>query len=288
MHRLLSLTVAALACMLPAAPVLAQASGAQGAGTMVALAPHRAVYDLSLVSSRGPKAIDAARGRIAFDFSGDACTGYALSFRQVTVLQTSESGSRTSDLRTTTFEDGKGKSLRFKSETRFDTAPPRVIDGEAVFDPKGRFRVDVRKPVPEKAEGDGDDLVFPTGHLARIIQAARAGETTLTVRVFDGSDDGKKIYDTLTVIGKRIPAGQSDATEPAAQAPALRALDRWPVSISYFAPGEGERTPVYVIGFDLYENGISRALRIDYGDFSLRGDMKQLDLLPASDCRPKP
>lgn len=280
MHR--SLIVPAIAVFFAAihAPAFAQ-KGTQP----VPLAPHRAVYDLSLVSSQGPKAIDSAKGRIAFDFSGDACTGYALSFRQVTVLQTSESGSRTSDLRTTTFEDGKGRSLVFKSETRFDSAPPKLIDGEAKFDEAGRLRVDVRKPVRETAQGNGADIVFPTGHLARIIEAARAGDTTLTVRVFDGSDDGKKIYDTLTVIGKRIPAGQADATEPAAQAAALKALDRWPVSISYFAPGEGERTPVYVIGFDLYENGISRELRINYGDFALKGEMKQLDLLPASDCK---
>ncbi len=281
MHRPLTLSALVALTLGAGSPAFAQA-----AGQPVTLAPHRAVYDLSLVSSQGPKAIDAARGRIAFDFSGDACTGYALSFRQVTVLQTTESGSRTSDLRTTTFEDGKGKSLKFKSETRFDAAPVKQIDGEASFDDAGRLVVSVRKPVPDNAKGDGADLLFPTGHLARIIQAARAGETTLTVRVFDGSDDGKKVYDTLAVIGKRIPAGQADATEPAAQAPALKALDRWPVSISYFAPGEGERTPVYVIAFDLYENGISRALRIDYGDFSLKGEMKQLDLLPASDCKP--
>ena len=281
MHRSLTLSAITVLCLGASAPAHAQV-----AGQPVALAPHRAVYDLSLVSSQGPKAIDSARGRIAFDFSGDSCTGYALSFRQVTVLQTTESGSRTSDLRTTTFEDGKGKSLKFKSETRFDAAPVKQIDGEATFDSAGRLVVNVRKPVRENAEGDGADIVFPTGHLARIIQSARAGDTTLNIRVFDGSDDGKKVYDTLTVIGKRIPAGKSDATEPAAQAAALKALDRWPVSISYFAPGEGERTPVYVIAFDLYENGISRALKIDYGDFSLKGEMKQLDMLPVSDCKP--
>lgn len=283
MHRSLIIPALAVLCVALDAPAFAQTGGQP-----IALAPHRAVYDLSLVSSQGPKAIDSAKGRIAFDFSGDACMGYALSFRQVTVLQTAESGSRTSDLRTTTFEDGKGRSLVFKSESRFDAAPPKLIDGEAKFDETGRLRVDVRKPVRETAQGDGSDIVFPTGHLARIIEAARVGETTLTVRVFDGSDDGKKIYDTLAVIGKRIPAGQADAAEPAAQTPTLKALDRWPVSISYFAPGEGERTPVYVIGFDLYENGISRELRINYGDFALKGEMKQLDLLPVSDCKPKP
>lgn len=250
----------------------------------IKLAPHRAVYDLSLTSSRGPKGIEAASGRIAFDFTGDACTGYALSFRQVTVLTTGESGARTSDLRTTTFEDPAGTNLRFKTQSRFDNAAGKDVDGTASVDAKGRFTIQINRPARDKAEADEPGILFPTAHLVRIIEAARAGDTTLNVRVFDGSDDGKKIYDTLTVIGKVIPAGKVDGLEPAALHPDLKALDRWPVSISYFGPGEGERTPAYVIAFDLYENGISRALKIDYGDFSIAGDMKQMDVLKSSDC----
>jgi hypothetical protein len=267
----------ALAFIAVLLPMSAQAS-------TIKLAPHRAVYDLLLTGSSGPKGIEAASGRMAFDFTGDACTGYALTFRQVTVLSTAESGTRTSDLRTTTFEDGAGKSLRFKSQSRFDNAPTKDIDGSASIDAKGRFNVKVNRPVPDKADTDETGILFPSAHLVKIIEAARAGETTFTVRVFDGSDDGKKIYDTLSVIGKLIPAGKVDGLEAAAQHPDLTKLNRWPVSVSYYGPGEGERTPIYVIAFDLYENGISRALKIDYGDFSLAGEMKQLDMLKPTDC----
>ena len=34
--------------------------------------------------------------------------------------------------------------------------------------------------------------------------------------------------------------------------------------------------PVYAIGFELYENGISRELRLDYGDFIIDGTMSSL------------
>lgn len=89
---------------------------------------------------------------------------------------------------------------------------------------------------------DGADLVFPTEHLLRILAAAKAGQTSLSVRVFDGAEDGKKVYDTLALIGKRIAPGDSANLEPAAKVDALTKLARWPVSISYYAPGEGERT----------------------------------------------
>ena len=61
---------------------------AQTASERVVLAPHRAVYDLVLDSTKPSGNIETAKGRIAFEFTGDACEGYALSFRQVTQLGT--------------------------------------------------------------------------------------------------------------------------------------------------------------------------------------------------------
>ncbi len=57
------------------------------------------------------------------------------------------------------------------------------------------------------------------------------------------------------------------------------------MSISYFEPGAGERTPVYVLSFDLFENGVSGALKLDFGDFSLRGEMKRLEILETASCK---
>ena len=56
----------------------------------VLLAPHRAIYDLKLSKSRGSRGIEAVRGRIVYDFSGNACEGYELQFRQVSELDSGE------------------------------------------------------------------------------------------------------------------------------------------------------------------------------------------------------
>ena len=67
-------------------------------------------------------------------------------------------------------------------------------------------------------------------------------------------------------------------------------LTRWPVTISYFDKTEpeiqqsGEQTPVYSIGFELYENGISRALVLSYPDFTISGEMTSLELKAAKPC----
>ena len=60
------------------------------------------------------------------------------------------------------------------------------------------------------------------------------------------------------------------------------------MTISYFdhAVGEksGEQTPVYAITFELYENGISRALMLDYNNFSISGELKTLEIKDSKAC----
>ena len=62
-------------------------------------------------------------------------------------------------------------------------------------------------------------------------------------------------------------------------------LRHWPVTISYFEKKNGvDETPFYVMSFVVYENGIGRSLKIDYGDFSLSGQLTRLDILPETPC----
>jgi len=275
----------ALALLAAAVPASVQAPSpaiAQGASRAINLAPHRAVYDLSLARSGGSRGVESARGRIALDFGGDACEGYALKYRQVTVLESGETGGRTADLRTTTFEDGEGRSFRFKTDSALQSGAPTSVDGEAEREPS-EIEVRLRRPKRDSFPIPADTL-FPSAHMKRLIEAARVGETTISVKVFDGSDDGRKVYDTLAVIGRRIEPGPIES-EPASKHEALAKTARWPVTLSYFAPGDGERTPIYVISFEMYENGVSRALTLDYGEFALKGAVQSIEMLPPSACQ---
>lgn len=268
------LTMAAAAAPAPQDP------SAKPGDAPVRLAGHRAVYDLSLAQSRGTRSVESVSGRIVIDFSGDACKGYTMQTRQVTVLDSSESGDRMSDLRNSTYESGDGKSLRFKTTTILNGTPSAPVDGSAETSADA---VKVRLKEPKRDQFSDNGLVlFPSHHMRRLIEAARAGESTLSVKVFDGSDDGRKVYDTLAVIGRAsaAPAAAAERDKPL-RAGELAGMRRWPVTLSYFTQGEGERMPIYTLTFDLYENGVSGALRLDYGDFSIAGDMTRLDLAKA-------
>lgn len=266
--------------------VLASLTGVSFAQTAqperVVLAPHRAVYDLKLDTAKPSRSVDGARGRIAFDFTGDACEGYALSFRQVTVIESTETGARNIDVRTTNFEDGEGKLFRFKTQAAVGGRVDDRVDGVAEKR-ESNFRVQIRQPKADRFEF-GADVIFPSEHLKRVIQAARAGSSTYNVQVYDGSDEGKQIYDTFAVIGRKIEAGPLDKLEEAVRLPEMAALPRWPVSISYFKTGSGEVSPSYAISFDLFENGVTRALILDYRDFRMTGELVKLDMMKPSVC----
>ncbi len=60
------------------------------------------------------------------------------------------------------------------------------------------------------------------------------------------------------------------------------------MTISYFEKKKqedaSEQTPAYSIGFELYENGISRALTLDYNDFIVTGKLSSLEIKDAKPC----
>ena len=261
---------------------------AQGPAGSVKLAPHVAVYDLTLTSSRGKRSLEGVRGRIVYDFSGSACEGYALNFRQVTELDSGEGKVALSDLRTATWEEGDGKSFRFKSQNYMDSKQIGDVDGRA---DRGKGSVAVKLSKPGDKKFDAGKVVFPTEHMRLLIEAARAGKTLLEVAVYDGSESGEKIYQSLSVIGRRIEADRKPE-DAASDKDSLAGLARWPVTISYFDKAEkkaddqpGEQTPIYAISFEMYENGISRALRLDYGDFVIDGKMSSLEVKKARACK---
>lgn len=258
-------------------------ASAQEGAEAVALAPHRAVYDLTLVDSRGKQSLEAARGRILYDFAGNACEGYTLQFRQVTELSPGEGKTVVSDLRSTNWEEGSGKAFRFTSQNFLNGGPTEAADGSAERD-GDTVRIRLKKPQPESLEVTG--AVFPSDHMRRVIAAGREGKSLVEVAVYDGSDNGKKVYNTLTVIGRPVGEDRQPKDAAAGQA-ALAGQKRWPVTVSYFdrAKADSDQTPAYSISFELLENGISRAIRIDYGEFVLGGELTTLDVKETKPCR---
>ena len=249
-------------------------------------ASHRAVYELKLAQSRGNSPAVAARGRILYDFSGNACDGYALQFRQVSELDNGEGKVTLSDLRSTTWEDGAAKKFVFKSQNYLNETLVDFVDGQAERQ-ADKVAVSLTKP-----EGKNFDLeaaiVFPTEHMRRIIEAALAGKS---IRGASGLRRLGQGREGLQHAHRHRPRDRAQRARSRPMPPRARrrspALKRWPVTVSYFDKGakSGEQAPVYAIKFELYENGISRALMLDYNDFAISGELTSLELRDTKPCK---
>jgi len=269
-------------------PVSLLACGDLQAAPGVSFLSHQAVYELSLKTSRGNANVNSARGRILYNFAGSACEGYTTDFRQVSQLDTGEDKVTVSDLRSTSWEDAQGKSYRFKIETRMNDAEASAVDGIAERDGTA---IKVKLKQPKAKTFTIDNAVFPTEQVKLIIEAARQGKSVLELTVYDGSDDGEKVYNTLTVIGQPIPGTKAPAKPDASTAnDNFKSLTRWPVTVSYYdrttQPSKsGEQTPVYAMSFELYEDGVSRQLVLDYNDFVIAGAMGKIEVRETKPCK---
>ncbi|MFN5449961.1 cell envelope integrity EipB family protein [Bradyrhizobium sp.] len=274
---------------LGALAVAAITFGPAQAGAGVPFLPHQALYELSLVKSRGSSPVNSARGRILYNFTGNACNGYTSDFRQVSELDLGEGKVTLSDLRSTAWEDGAGKSYRFKIDSRMNDQPSSPVDGIAE---RTGDHITVKLKLPEAKTFTLDGAtVFPTEQIKRIIAAAREGKSLLELSVYDGSDNGEKVYNTLTVIGAPVAADKAAAKPDASTASdELKTMTRWPVTVSYYDRDakrtEGEQTPVYAMSFELYENGVSRSLVLDYNDFVIAGALGKFDVKDSKETKP--
>lgn len=263
-------------CLLPALLLVPAAEAAT-------VAPHRAIYDLSLLRANEGATLQSATGRLAFEIEGSTCDGFTVSFRMATKYRPKEGEVTLMDTTTTTYEGPGGLDFRHQLKEK--------IDGSLRED----YRIKMTRPTPEAA-GQGtisskpnEPFAVPAGallpmqHQLRLMALGEAGGGRDSSVVFDGSDEGKS-FRAISFVGKQKVAGSlvRDADNPAA-AP-LKALPAWPVTVSYFALDGSSETPDYQVSFDMYENGVASSLVLDYGEFALSGKLTDLKMLETSSC----
>lgn len=271
---------------LAVAVAVAASSGSHAAQDAIQFAPHRAVYDVSLEHATPSSGIADLTGRMVYELTGNACEGYAQRFRYVTVSTDHEGGRQTGDLRSKTWEDGAGRRLRFSTSQYQNHELSNTTEGSARrIEPSGRVGVELTKPAKRGLEFP-KTIHFPMQHSAALLTAAQAGQSIFTADLYDGSEKGEKISQTTAVIGPRAPPG---TVKPAASVHGGHTLDTvpsWPVSIGFFEPSAArvDAVPTAEQSFRYYANGVSTNLVSNFGDYTLRFDLKELTFLPSGNC----
>ncbi len=259
---------------------LAVGSTRADAGAAIVFAPHRAIYEITLDRAGSGSGVVELAGRMVYELQGSRCEGYTQNMRFVTRMIAQDGSEQISDLRSSSWEDGQGTRLRFNSEQYKDSKLVEATAGDAKRrSPGGDIEVQVTKPGKEKLTLPAR-IYFPMQHSQGMLTAAMAGQRQFLVGLYDGSEKGAKVYDTSAWIGAR--ADKAPANVP----PALASVPSWQVSIGYFEPDKSgkDTLPSYELSFRIFANGVSSDMRIDYGDFAVRGELTELSFLPVSEC----
>ncbi|HRK72057.1 MAG TPA: DUF1849 family protein [Micropepsaceae bacterium] len=245
-----------------------------------ALLGHRASYAISLKSAGWGAGITGFNGKLVVEFS-NACDGYTLNQRLVSQMTNDEGQVAMGDLWLTSWESVRGETFRFTLSQDFNGASIDKFSGTAFT------ATDGARPRIEYSEGKiasaalPADAIFPTAYLIEVLEAAKAGQTTLARKVFDGSGEGET-YQAFAVIGRmKAPGTELPQVEGAS---VLAGLASWPVTFSYYKLGGVEDVPDYEASFRLFANGVSTDLVLDFGDYAVNGTLEQLDTLSDPPC----
>ena len=256
------------------------------AGTTTQFAPHRAVYEISLVKAGAGSGVTDMSGRMVYELGGSSCEGYTQNMRFVTRMTNQEGADTLNDLRTSSWEELAQHRLRFSSTQYQNDAVTEASQGDAGH-ARGATSVSAELVKPGKKHvALPADIYFPMQHAAALIQSAKQGRTFLTAKLYDGSEKGDKYYMTTAVIGKKFAPGAVKNTASFKDGGRLASLASWPVSISYFDVGQDKQdsAPAYELSFRYYENGVTTDLKIDYGEFALQGELKDLVFHESGKC----
>ncbi|MBI1209375.1 MAG: DUF1849 family protein [Azospirillum sp.] len=261
--------VLALAAVVP--PVSGQAEAA------VQIMPHRALYNMSLASTRRSSSVTDVRGKMMFEWA-DACDGWTIEQRFRLDFQYAEGEEVKMTTNYVTWEAKDGRSYRFNVRKLVNGQLDEEVKGAADLDKiDGLGRAHFEEPEPDDAELPAGTL-FPTWHTVALIQQAMAGEKLFSRPVFDGAD-AEGLTEISAVIGEKTAI-----KDPSLNKALLGGLPAWPVRMAFFPIKSQSAEPEYEMTLTLLSNGVAQAMTIDYGDFTVNAVLESLEALPKPGC----
>lgn len=255
---------------------------ALSAAAEIPLASYRSIHDFATAGGGDMADGVTIRSRLVTEFVGSACEGYVTKMRFVTRTSGGEGEARTDDMRSELFETTDGR-FEFKHDVYTDDELTETTAGIARR-ADGAITVELSEPEERTLTLDAD-VAFPTEQVVRAIEAARAGRRFVAFETYDGTEGGETVYQTANVIGQPSTSADDLGEETAIADAGFADQRHWPLTISYFLrPSGSEMTPDYVMSLIVYENGVPRDIRLDYGTFELVGKLTGLEMLPSPEC----
>lgn len=249
----------------------------------VTIIPHRAIYNLSLASTKNGSSVKGVSGKMMFEWN-DACDGWTVQQHMHLHFNLGENGESSVASTEITWESKEGDKFNFNIRRVTDGKETEKYQGKAALGPQGGS---VTYSVPEgKTETLPAGSLFPSAHTRLLLQKAQSGEKFFVRHVFDGSDE-EGSNDVSAFISPSPTESQNAELPASLKDNNLLNAQEWPIRLAYFKQtGETGETGEsdFEMNLNLLSNGVAKAIRIDYNDFSVQGTLAALEPLPKHDC----
>ncbi len=239
--------------------------------------PHQAIYRVKLVSSKPGSGISGASGSMVYKFS-DACDGWTSETRTVLRFQYDRGRYTDSVWSFVGWEAKDGSRFRYRLNDVRDGKIEEEISGEAAIKAKGGAIARFVAP-PGVSMKLSKDVLFPTEHLRRLLEAAERGETFYSRPLFDGSSMDNPFE--VSAILNKVPASQGKAI---ADKLGLADARAWLMRLAFFPLSGGKETPEFEIDVRYRDDGVADFIRQDYGDIVLEMTVEDMEVLPKAVC----
>lgn len=272
----LALVLLGLVCAMPCA--------AQEA--TIKIAPHRALYKMSLARVKNGSAIHDVSGTMLFDWA-DACDGWAIQQHMKLHFIYAEGDEQDLSSNVVTWESKDGKKYNFTIRRTSNGQPDESFKGRASLSEMGGGTVDYAIPKDRKEVALTAGVMFPSAHTEMILRKALAGEKMFTKLVFDGSDEAGSANISAFIGGKQDKIQETDLSQDLKKNPLLD-QPAWPVRLAFYKPEAQTTEPDYEMDLTLQANGVARSMTIDYGDFAVTGVLASVEpatQIPCSDVK---
>jgi hypothetical protein len=249
----------------------------------VEIAPHRALYSLTLASTKSSSGVVGASGAMVYEW-GETCDGWTVQQRFRLRLQYAEQDGVEVSSNLVTWESKDGLRYRFNERRLRNGEPDEEIKGEAKLDgkDKGGMAEFTRPEATTLTLAPG--VLFPTAHTLLLIDRAQAGEQFISKQVFDGAtvENASQI---TAVIGAPLKMGAGAvASGDKSGDNVLLKRPSWRVRLAFFPADDKSGQPDYELGMKLLDNGVSQDMSLDYTDYVIRAKLDEIEALPRPTC----
>ena len=247
-----------------------------GPGGAAELIPHHAFYNLKLGTKSGQSAIVEASGGMAIEVS-ETCDAWLTKQRLRLRILRDEGDEVVTDNNFTSWEAKDGLKYRFSVRNRLNGEVNEEFRGEAELKPNGGAGKAIFTQPKRSEVALPKGTLFPTAHVAALIDAARKGTRVYRRVVFDGATvDGPE--EINAVLGKPKPLGTLPGLEKKVESPS------WPMRWAFFPIASKSPAPDYEIDMRMLDDGVVVDVGLVYEDFEVSGNVEYFEPLPRPKC----